>query len=59
MKKNKSLGQIAYEADKNGGQQNFGKWHEAPQVVRDVHESMARAVQKETMKRLVEFFTEK
>jgi hypothetical protein len=59
MKKTKSLGQIAYEADKNGGQQNFGKWSNAPQVVKDIHEKMAKAVQKETLKRLVDFFADK
>jgi len=42
----KSLGQIAYEASKDGGQQNFGPWKKAPEVVRRVHEEMAQAVAK-------------
>jgi hypothetical protein len=45
-RREKSLGQIAYEASKEGGQQNFGPWAKAPQIVRDVHEQMAEAVAK-------------
>lgn len=52
MKKNKTLGQIAYEADKNGGQQNFGPWHTAPNVVREIHENMGAAIEVEVLKRL-------
>ncbi len=47
----KSLGQIAYEAAKQGGQQNFGPWNKAPQVVRDVHEEMAKAVARALLKK--------
>ena len=43
----KTLGQIAYEATTEGGKQNFGKWKNAPDVVRRVHEQMAQAVAKE------------
>lgn len=46
----KSLGQIAYEAAKQGGQQNFGPWNKAPQVVRDVHEEMAQAIARVLLK---------
>ena len=42
----KSLGQIAYEASNEGGFQNFGSWKKAPEVVRRVHENMAKAVAK-------------
>lgn len=47
----KTLGQIAYESDKRGGQQNFGKWQQAPQVVREIHERMAQAVKKAVLER--------
>lgn len=52
MKKQKSLGQIAYESTSDGGKQNFGPWSKAPDVVRRVHEQMAYAVINEAMKRV-------
>jgi hypothetical protein len=42
--KTKSLGQIAYEACEDGGKQNWGKWEDAPALIRDIHERMAEAV---------------
>ena len=48
----KSLGQFAYEVSPKGGQQNFGPWEKAPEVVRRVHEEMARVVEREVLKRL-------
>ncbi len=53
--KQKTLGQIAYEATTEGGSQNFGPWERAPEVVRRVHEQMAKAVQDEVMKRINKF----
>lgn len=47
--KPKTLGQIAYEADKNGGQQNFGPWQKAPELVKSIHENMAKAVAKHVL----------
>ena len=47
MKAKKTLGQIAYESITEGGKQNFGKWKNAPDFVRRVHEQMAQAVAKE------------
>lgn len=48
----KSLGQIAYETDPRGGQQNFGTWDKCSDLVRSIHENMAHAVAKEVMRRL-------
>jgi hypothetical protein len=50
-KEQKSLGQVAYESSPEGGQQNFGPWSQAPEVVRRVHEQMALAVKKEVERR--------
>lgn len=47
----KTLGQVAYERSPEGGQQNFGAWDQAPEVVRCVHEQMAAAVEKEVLRR--------
>ena len=47
----KSLGQIAYDATLEGGKQNWGEWHEAPGVVRRVHNDMAAAVEKAVLRR--------
>jgi hypothetical protein len=51
----KTLGRIAYDSSPNdGGKSNFGPWREAPQVVRDIHERMAAAVEKHVMLREAE-----
>ncbi len=50
--KRKTLGQIAYEACEQGGQQNWGSWTQAPEIVRYVHEKMARAVERAVRRRL-------
>ena len=47
----KSLGQIAYEADSRGGQQNFGPWEKATPLVREVLENVAQAVADEVRRR--------
>lgn len=49
----KTLGQIAYEADPQGGQQNWGPWPTAFAVVQEVHENMAEAVKAEVLRQLV------
>ena len=51
MRKQKSLGQIAYEGTYEGGRSNFGTWENAPDVVRRVHEQMAKAVAREVLRR--------
>lgn len=40
----KTLGQIAYEASQEGGQQTFGPWKNTSPLVKQVHEEMAHAV---------------
>jgi len=40
----KSLGQIAYEAEPKEVQQDFGLWKNAPTLVRKIHEATARVV---------------
>jgi hypothetical protein len=52
MKKLKSLGQVAYEATPEGGQQNFGPWEKAPDLVKRIHEQMAKAVEKTVKRRM-------
>lgn len=52
MKQTKTLGQIAYEATEDGGKQNWGPWDKAPELVRSIHERMARAVEREVMRRV-------
>ncbi len=47
----KSLGQIGYEATPDGGQQNWGPWEKAPDIVRSIHERMAAAIEKEVKRR--------
>lgn len=55
MKKQKTLGQIAYDSNPDdGGKSNFGPWEKAPQVVRDVHERMAKAIEREVKRRTKE-----
>ena len=52
MKTPKTLGQVAYEATPDeGGKSNFGEWNQAPEVVRRVHEKMAKAIEREVKKR--------
>lgn len=48
----RSLGQIAYEADPRGGQQNWGKWEDVPDMIKDIHEEMANAVKEAVWERL-------
>lgn len=50
--KQKTLGQVAYEACPDGGQQNFGKWENAPEFVRSIHNRIAEAVVREHTKRM-------
>lgn len=52
----KSLAQIGYEADADGGIQNFGPWENVTPLVRQVHENIARAVEEEIYARLSEQF---
>lgn len=48
----KTLGQIAYDScPEEGGKCNFGKWKDAPDVVRRVHERMAKAVERAVLRR--------
>lgn len=47
----KTLAQVAYEASPEAGQQNFGPWHSAPAVVREVHKTMVAVVLKEARRR--------
>lgn len=51
MTKRKSLGQIAYEANTDGGQQNWGPWSKAPPLVQRIHERMAAAVARAVRRR--------
>ncbi len=51
-KKLKSLGQIAYEGSPEGGIQNWGPWDKAPEVVRRVHERMAKVVERAVKRRM-------
>ena len=53
VKEEKSLAQIAYEADENGGQQNWGPWDKANPLVREVHRNMVSAVVIEMLVRTV------
>lgn len=48
----KSLAQIAYEADPNGGQQNFGPWENVSPLVKSIHWNMAEAVKREVLSQL-------
>lgn len=52
-KKQKELAQIAYEASESGGKQNWGSWHKAPSIVREVHRKMAKSVEIATKRRLI------
>jgi hypothetical protein len=48
----KTLGQVAYDSSpKDGGKANWGRWEDAPQCVRTVHERLAKAVIKEAFRR--------
>lgn len=52
MNTGKTLGEIGYDScPDDGGKSNFGPWESAPQVVRDVHERMAKAIEKEIRRR--------
>lgn len=51
-RKQKSLGQIAYEASPSGATQNWGPWRKAPNVVRQVHEDIARVIQRIVKRRI-------
>lgn len=54
-KKQKTLGQIAYDATPNeGGKSNFGTWDKAPEVVRRVHEKMAKKIEQVVTQRVRE-----
>jgi hypothetical protein len=49
----KSLGQIAYDSSPHdGGKSNWGEWAHAPEIVRVVHERMAKAVEREVKRRI-------
>lgn len=52
-KQRKSLGQIAYESDSNGGQQNWGPWETARPLIKSIHENMAKAVEREVIRRIL------
>jgi predicted small metal-binding protein len=49
---NKTLGQIAYEAVKDGGEQSYGPWDTALPTIRKIHEEMALAVKEEVLRRI-------
>ena len=51
-KKLKSLCQVAYESTAEGGKHNFGPWEKAPDLVKRIHEEMAKAVAKTVKRRM-------
>jgi len=52
-KSKKTLGQIAYDgAGGEGGKENWGPWESAPDLVRRVHERMAKAVERAVVRRI-------
>lgn len=52
MPKLKSLAQIGYDSTpEEGGKSNFGRWEEAPEVVRRVHRQTAKAIERAVKRR--------
>lgn len=49
----KSIGQVIYESVREGGIQNWGEWQHAPEIVRDIHDRLARAAIAEYRRRKI------